>query len=46
MIAETQAKGQLQGDGVAITEKALKEMMKAAEPKVLQMIEHKTETEW
>ncbi|NQF13488.1 hypothetical protein HPY31_06070 [Brevibacillus sp. HB1.3] len=46
VIAETQARGQLQGDGVPITEKALKEMMKAAEPKVLQMIEHRTETEW
>ncbi|MBH0330603.1 hypothetical protein ABH14_12485 [Brevibacillus brevis] len=46
VIAETQAKGQLQGDGVAITEKALKEMMKAIEPKVLPVIEHKTETEW
>ncbi|NRS52148.1 hypothetical protein, partial [Brevibacillus sp. HB2.2] len=34
VIAETQAKGQLQGDGVPITEKALKEMMKAVEPKV------------
>ncbi|TKI58385.1 hypothetical protein E8L90_24965 [Brevibacillus antibioticus] len=46
VIAETQARGQLQGDGVAITEKALKEMMKAVEPKVVQVIEHKTETEW
>ncbi|GAB1530653.1 MULTISPECIES: hypothetical protein [Brevibacillus] len=46
VIAETQARGQLQGDGVPITEQSLKEMMKAAEPKVLQMIEHRTETEW
>ncbi|MED1944907.1 MULTISPECIES: hypothetical protein [Brevibacillus] len=46
VIAETQARGQLQGDGVAITEKALKEMMKAVEPKVVHIIEHKTETEW
>ncbi|MGG4455370.1 hypothetical protein [Brevibacillus porteri] len=46
VIAETQARGQLQGDGVPITEKALKEMMKAVEPKVVHIIEHKTETEW
>ncbi|OUQ85191.1 hypothetical protein B5G50_28245 [Brevibacillus brevis] len=46
VIAETQARGQLQGDGVAITENSLKEMMKAIEPKVLPVIEHKTETEW
>ncbi|TQK62865.1 hypothetical protein FB479_104180 [Brevibacillus sp. AG162] len=46
VIAETQARGQLQGDGVPITEQSLKEMMKAVEPKVVHIIEHKTETEW
>ncbi|ASJ56286.1 hypothetical protein BP422_23630 [Brevibacillus formosus] len=46
VIAETQARGQLQGDGVPITEHSLKEMMKAVEPKVVHIIEHKTETEW
>ncbi|MFF2532101.1 hypothetical protein ACFVS2_24660 [Brevibacillus sp. NPDC058079] len=46
VIAETQARGQLQGDGVPISEHSLKQMMKAIEPKLLPIIEHKTETEW
>ncbi|QDS38005.1 hypothetical protein FPS98_00405 [Brevibacillus brevis] len=45
VIAKTQAEGQLQGDGVTISDDLLKQMMKAVEPKVLQVIEHKTETE-
>ncbi|MFC8684908.1 hypothetical protein [Brevibacillus porteri] len=46
VIAETQARGQLQGDGVPISEQSLKEMMKAIEPKLLPVIEHRTETKW
>ncbi len=46
VIAETQARGQLQGDGGPITEHSLKQMMKAIEPKLLPIIEHKTETKW
>ncbi|NTU31286.1 hypothetical protein HPY27_14105 [Brevibacillus sp. HB1.1] len=46
VIAETQSRAQLQGDEVPITEQSLKEMMKAAEPKILPIIEHKTETKW
>ncbi|MFG0214904.1 hypothetical protein ACFU8X_17505 [Brevibacillus porteri] len=46
VIAETQARGQLQGDGVPISEHSLKQMMKAIEPKLLPIIEHKTETKW
>ncbi|MFG0215453.1 hypothetical protein ACFU8X_20295 [Brevibacillus porteri] len=45
VIAKTQAEGQLQGDGVTISDDLLKQMMKAVEPKVLQVIEHKSETE-
>ncbi|WP_291759580.1 hypothetical protein [Lysinibacillus sp. UBA5990] len=45
VIAQTQAEGQIQGennDDVPSSE----QMMKAVEPKVLQVIEHKTETPW
>ncbi|MFF0830519.1 hypothetical protein ACFYU8_26705 [Brevibacillus sp. NPDC003359] len=48
VIAKTQAEVQLQ-DGknkVTISDDLLKQMMKAVEPKVLHVIEHKTETEW
>ncbi|CAI8940305.1 DUF4179 domain-containing protein [Brevibacillus sp. IT-7CA2] len=48
VIAKTQAEGQLQ-DGknkVTISDDLLKQMMKAVEPKVIHVIEHKTETEW
>ncbi|PSJ69679.1 hypothetical protein C7J99_08905 [Brevibacillus brevis] len=48
VIAKTQAEGQLQ-DGknkVTISDDLLKQMMKAVEPKVVQVIEHKTETKW
>ncbi|MGG4447429.1 hypothetical protein [Brevibacillus porteri] len=48
VIAKTQAERQLQ-DGknkVTISDDLLKQMMKAVEPKVLRVIEHKTETEW
>ncbi|TQK45777.1 hypothetical protein FB479_113166 [Brevibacillus sp. AG162] len=48
VIARTQAEGQLQ-DGknkVTISDDLLKQMMKAVEPKVVQVIEHKTETQW
>ncbi|MGF9910796.1 hypothetical protein [Brevibacillus porteri] len=48
VIARTQAEGQLQ-DGknkVTISDDLLKQMMKEVEPKVIQTIEHKTETEW
>ncbi|MCR8855002.1 hypothetical protein [Lysinibacillus fusiformis] len=45
VIAQTQAEGQIQGennDDVPSSE----QMIKAVEPKVLQVIEHKTETPW
>lgn len=45
VIAKTQAEGQIQGennDDVPSSE----QMIKAVEPKVLQVIEHKTETPW
>ncbi|MDM5231924.1 hypothetical protein [Lysinibacillus pakistanensis] len=45
VIAKTQAEGQIQGennDDVSSSE----QMIKAVEPKVLQVIEHKTETPW
>ncbi|MFA1737806.1 hypothetical protein [Lysinibacillus fusiformis] len=45
VIAQTQAEGQFQGDNnddVPLSE----QMIKAVEPKVLQVIEHKTETPW
>ncbi|NRR21339.1 hypothetical protein [Brevibacillus sp. MS2.2] len=48
VIARTQAEGQLQ-DGknkVTISDDLLKQMMKEVEPKVVQIIEHKTETKW
>ncbi|BAH45702.1 hypothetical protein BBR47_47250 [Brevibacillus brevis NBRC 100599] len=48
VIARTQAEGQLQ-DGknkVTISDELLKQMMKEIEPKVVHVIEHKTETEW
>ncbi|AWX59309.1 hypothetical protein AB432_024420 [Brevibacillus brevis] len=48
VIARTQAEGQLQ-DGknkVTISDDLLKQMMKEVEPKVVQIIEHKTETGW
>ncbi|MED1798514.1 hypothetical protein [Brevibacillus porteri] len=48
VIARTQAEGQLQ-DGknkVTISDDLLKQMMKEVEPKVVHIIEHKTETEW
>ncbi|RAT97482.1 hypothetical protein ASG16_012890 [Brevibacillus sp. Leaf182] len=48
VIAKTQAEGQLQ-DGknkVTISDDLLKQMMKEVEPKVVQIIEHKTETKW
>ncbi|WJQ80530.1 hypothetical protein [Brevibacillus brevis] len=48
VITKTQAEGQLQ-DGknkVTISDELLKQMMKAVEPKVVWVIEHKTETEW
>ncbi|MCM3145020.1 hypothetical protein [Brevibacillus sp. MER 51] len=48
VIAKTQAERQLQ-DGknkVTISDDLLKPMMKEVEPKVVHIIEHKTETEW
>ncbi|WP_409175446.1 hypothetical protein [Brevibacillus fortis] len=48
VIAKTQAEGQLQ-DGknkVTISDDLLKQLMKEVEPKVIHVIEHKTETEW
>lgn len=48
VIAKTQAEGQL-SDGKnegTISDDLLKQMMKAVEPKVVQIIEHKTETQW
>ncbi|ASJ57608.1 hypothetical protein BP422_19345 [Brevibacillus formosus] len=48
VIARTQAEGQLQ-DGknkVTISDDLLKQMMKEVEPKVVHIIEHKTETKW
>ncbi|NRR04089.1 hypothetical protein HP570_17860 [Brevibacillus sp. RS1.1] len=48
VIARTQAEGQLQ-DGknkVTISDDLLKQTMKDVEPKVVHVIEHKTETEW
>ncbi|NRS48737.1 hypothetical protein [Brevibacillus sp. HB2.2] len=48
VIARTQAERQLQ-DGknkVTISDDLLKQMMKDVEPKVVHVIEHKTETEW
>ncbi|MDC0762578.1 hypothetical protein POF51_17845 [Brevibacillus sp. AG] len=48
VIAKTQAEVQLQ-DGknkVTISDDLLKQMMKEVEPKVVHIIEHKTETEW
>ncbi|KMZ44549.1 MULTISPECIES: hypothetical protein [Bacillales] len=48
VITKTQAEGQLQ-DGknkVTISDDLLKQMMKGIEPKVVWVIEHKTETEW
>ncbi|EJL31949.1 hypothetical protein PMI05_00466 [Brevibacillus sp. BC25] len=48
VIAKTQAERQLQ-DGknkVTISDDLLKQMMKEVEPKVVHVIEHKTETEW
>ncbi|MFS0553442.1 hypothetical protein [Brevibacillus sp. 179-C9.3 HS] len=48
VIAKTQSERQLQ-DGkneVKISDDLLKQMMKEVEPKVIHVIEHKTETEW
>ncbi|MFA4135313.1 MULTISPECIES: hypothetical protein [unclassified Brevibacillus] len=48
VIAKTQAEGQLQNgkNKVTISDDLLKQMMKEIEPKVVHVIEHKTETEW
>ncbi|MFB6367461.1 hypothetical protein ACFCP7_26125 [Paenibacillus elgii] len=46
VIAKTQVEKQLQGEqnGATLSNRAKEQMMKAVEPKVLQVIEHKTET--
>ncbi|MCG7407047.1 hypothetical protein MH117_06420 [Paenibacillus sp. ACRRX] len=48
VIARTQAENQYKADhdGGTISELLMKKMMKAVEPKVLAVIEHKTETAW
>ncbi|QQZ59003.1 hypothetical protein JI735_19970 [Paenibacillus sonchi] len=49
IIATTQAKKQIQDDpngGAAVDDHTLEQLKQAVEPKVLQMIEHKTETPW
>ena len=49
VIAKTQAEGQIQGennDDVLKSNRSREQMLKAVEPKVLQVIEHKTETPW
>lgn len=49
IIATTQAKKQIQGDPngeAAVDDHTLEQLKQAVEPKVLQMIEHKTETPW
>ncbi|NQF14965.1 hypothetical protein HPY31_13695 [Brevibacillus sp. HB1.3] len=48
VIGRTMAEGQLQ-DGknkVTISDELLKQMIKSSEPKIIPIIEHKTETEW
>ncbi|KPN94256.1 hypothetical protein AO843_23640 [Lysinibacillus sp. ZYM-1] len=49
VIAKTQAERQIQGennDDVPKNNRSSEQMLKAVEPKVLQVIEHKTETPW
>ncbi len=48
VIARTQAENQYKADsnGEKASESLIKQFMKAVEPKVLAVIEHKTETEW
>lgn len=49
IIANTQAKKQVQSDPhdeAAVDEHTLEQLKQAVEPKVLQVIEHKTETPW
>lgn len=48
VIATTQAEGQIQAEQTGKTKNDLlmKQIKKALEPKVLQVIEHKTETPW
>lgn len=49
VIANTQAEGQIQGennDDVPKSNRSSEQMLKAVEPKVVQVIEHKTETPW
>lgn len=49
VIAKTQVEGQIQGennDDVPKSNRSREQMLKAVEPKVLQVIEHKTETPW
>ncbi|MBD8500930.1 hypothetical protein [Paenibacillus arenosi] len=49
VIATTQAKKQIQGDekeGSSVDKDTLRLMKKAVEPKVVHIIEHKTETPW
>lgn len=49
VIAKTQAERQIQdekNDDVPKSNRSIEQMLKAVEPKVLQVIEHKTETPW
>ncbi|WP_373688823.1 hypothetical protein [Brevibacillus daliensis] len=48
VIAKTQVESQFKAEqnGVTISDRLMEQMLKEVEPKVLKVIEHKTETEW
>ncbi|MDN9012726.1 hypothetical protein [Brevibacillus laterosporus] len=48
VIAKTQVESQLQAEqnGATISNRLMEQLLKEIEPKVLKIIEHKTETEW